>query len=251
MPGAYSLDVDLDFSRPVAKPSFYIPPSPSASSVLSSSVSKTLSSSNLHCRKRPRIASPGDSTATPKRIHSANAFTSTSTFNSDAPSPAPLVNTDYRIAGGLDTSTAERGRQEDQAQFEFEQDLRPTRYGGPTRSHIDGYFPQTPASATLGSRKRSYSRLPRQSRPGWGHTVWTLTGGVAGKVFNFCWNSAFNGFHAGGGQGYHMQIDTPTVTADTGMEIDGPYDVFDKGYRARGSTPVPGGYPEDNLIEDY
>lgn len=248
MPGAFSCDTGCDFSRPVAIPSFYIPPSPSASSVLSSSISRTFSNPNLQCHKRPRLDPSRESLATP-RLQRHGTFTSTYSF--DAPSPATLVNTDYRIAGRPNTSTAEKLREEEQTPLEFEKDLRPNRYTLPTQPINDGYFPQTPSSTTLMSRKRQCSSSPRRTRSGLVHTVWTFTGDVAGKVFNFCWNTAFHGFHAGGGRGYHLCLGTPTVTSGLELEPKGEEDVFDAEYRRRGSTPIPGEFPDDNFIEDY
>ena len=246
MPGAFAFE-DADFSAPVAKPSFYIPPSPSASSVLSSSIARTLSCPASHVRKRPRVDVSEKSTATPRGIQRNDTFTSTYSF--DAPSPAPLVNTDYRIAGGLDTPTAEKLLHEERIRFDYEQDLRPNRYGVPPSTQTESYFPLTPSSVGNDRRKRRHSSSPRRHRPGWGHTVWAMTGGVAGRVIDFCWNTAFQGFHAGGGQAYRMQIDTPTVTASNDVELKGSADVFDAEYRGRDSTP--GGFPEDDLIEDY
>ena len=77
--------------------------------------------------------------------------------------------------------------------------------------------------------------------------MWDITG----KVINFCWSTAFHGFHAGGGRGYNMQLDTPTVTAADMGYLDTTEDVFDAHYRGRGTTPIPGGFPEEHLIEDY
>lgn len=139
---------------------------------------------------------------------------------------------------------AEKLQQEDWAQHDFEQDLRQNRYA---RQRDQGYFPYTPSSRPA---KRRFSASPRGS-PGWGKTVWQYTGGVAGKVINFCFTKAFNGFHAGGGHGYHMSLDTPTVTANDETTLDKSQDVFDAEYRGRGFSPIPGGFPQDHLIEDY
>ncbi|EEP77551.1 predicted protein [Uncinocarpus reesii 1704] len=43
-------------------------------------------------------------------------------------------------------------------------------------------------------------------------------GGVAGKVWDFCWSGPFRGFYAGGGRGYDMN--TPTVNATFTPSLD-------------------------------
>ena len=139
-------------------------------------------------------------------------------------------------------------RSEDQNDFEHEKDYRLNRYNRQSCPTTDSYFPESPGSNDAQSRKRRLSSSPTT---GWSKAVWDLTGGVAGKVINFCWNTAFHGFHAGGGRGFHMQSDTPTVTAADMGYIDTTEDVFDAQYRGRGLTPIPGGFPQEYLIEDY
>jgi hypothetical protein len=250
VPSAFAQDYDGEIDHHIAKPTFHIPPSPSASSILSNAISRNPFSSNLHCRKRARVEACESNATTPRGFRRNDALSPTDAF--DIPSPAPLVNMDYRIAGGIDISTSEQLRYEDQDLAEFRQDLRPNRHIPSADQLQNGYFPYTPTDTAL-STKRRFS-APTQQSHGWGQavssTVWALTGGVAGKVFNFCWNTAFRGFHAGDGQGYDMQIDSPTVTAHHNMQFKGSQDVFHAEYRGRGSTPIPGGFPADSLIED-
>jgi hypothetical protein len=243
IPGAFALDYDDDSGKPIARATLYMPPSPSASSVLSHSISRTQSYQNSQSRKRPRLETTQNHHAsTPYSLRRTD--TSTTTFSLDAPSPAPLTNIDYRLAANYGTPINEKVQHEDWTPQEFEEDLRQNRYA---QQRDGGYFPHTPSSRVV---KRRFSASPRGS-PGWGHTVWQYTGGVAGKVINFCWTKAFNGFHAGGGQGYTMSLETPTVTGGDATAVNGSRDVFDDRYRARVGTPVPGGYPEENFIEDY
>ena len=244
MPGSFLPDHDLAATnRSTATPSFYMPPSPSASSMLSQSFTSIPRpvSRGKHGRKRPRLETRGSLSSTPRTSYQrTNPHTP---YSLDAPSPAPLVNSTYRIAGGLDTPTAEKVRHDEQHQYDYEQDLRPNRFNVFQQS--DSYFPRTPSSADVASRQR---RVPPSPRSGWGKTVWTLTGGVAGKVINFCWSTAFRGFHSGGGTGYNMALDTPMVTVD-GLGTMHGETVFDEPVRQQ--SPIPGGFPEENFIEDY
>jgi hypothetical protein len=243
IPGAFALDYDNDSGKPIARATLYMPPSPSASSVLSHSISRTQSYQHSQSRKRPRLETTQNHHAsTPYSLRRTD--TSATTFSLDAPSPAPLTNIDYRLAANYGTPINEKVQHGDWTTREFEEDLRQNRYA---QQRDGGYFPHTPSSRV---GKRRFSASPRGS-PGWGHTVWQYTGGVAGKVINFCWTKAFNGFHAGGGQGYTMSLETPTVTGSDAIAVNGSKDVFDDRYRARVGTPVPGGYPEENFIEDY
>lgn len=59
-----------------------------------------------------------------------------------------------------------------------------------------------------------------------------IVGGVAGTVWNFCRESAFRGFYAGGGEGYSFA--RPTQFQSN----------YDSHYRS--STPLPGEFPQDN-----
>ena len=181
----------------------------------------------------------------------------TSRFAHEAQSPSPLVNTNYRIAGGLDTPNALNSQQEEDAhEFDFEVDCRPSRYNSQvSRPTSDSYFPETPASGTDGRNKRRLSP-PSPPMKGWGKAVWAVTGGFAGKVFNFCWSTTFNGFQAGGGSGYRFDAATPGIASSTWAKVDSKDDPFHNDYDRRGGrerTPVPGGFPDDGpeFIEDY
>ncbi|ETN42895.1 uncharacterized protein HMPREF1541_02053 [Cyphellophora europaea CBS 101466] len=239
MPGSFHERARLD--QPTARASFYIPPSPSASSTLSQSVrsrSRT-SSPAKETRKRPRggVRNNSSSSTTPRT--SRAALSSTSTFSLDAPSPAPLVSTQYVYAGG--TPTADRFTREEEGSFDYEKDLRPSRFAHPPMQHSDSYFPCTPGSEVGGKRRR----LSPSNNNGWGRAVWQLTGGIAGKAINFCWTMAFNGFHAGPGAGYSMDVGTPLVVPGDPAKLSSRKDVFDDKYEGSCSTPVPGSFPND------
>ncbi|EXJ80843.1 hypothetical protein A1O3_07129 [Capronia epimyces CBS 606.96] len=161
------------------------------------------------------------------------------------------------MAGGLDAQFASMvQREEDGHDHDYEVDCRPTRFTQRGSSqHPDSYFPNTPGPNDAGRTKR---KQPSNSPKGWGKTVWALTGGIAGKVFDFCWNTTFKGFHAGGGDGYRFDLGTPDVASNTWTEVDSREDVFHADYpvppirRERLHTPVPGGFPEEpNFTQDY
>ncbi|KAI4151941.1 MAG: hypothetical protein LQ340_003197 [Diploschistes diacapsis] len=134
-----------------------------------------------------------------------------SIYSPDNMSPAPLVNSNYRLAGGLDTPTAEA--------------KRVALYNDPTP---DGPFRRGPAFASTNEPKDYFhnyagentDRLPGRDSNGrapapvpfsakasttWGSMMFNL----AGKVWDFC-TSNFRGFHAGGGTGYSFGSSQPT-----------------------------------------
>ncbi len=240
LPGSYLPANDTTFRCTTFNSSLFLPPSQDRSqSPASSSLSQTFrarTSSQSSSRKRPRLDP---------------------TSRRDTLSPPPLANTNYRIAGGLDTPTAlDVHREEDADRYAFETDCRPNRYTHMQKqekpsAQTDSYFPQTPASieSTHGNGKRRLSRSPNQN--GWSKTVWALTGGIAGKVINFCWNNTFKGFHAGGGNGYNFDLGTPGVSSSSiwtgaGSKGDVFQDSYSAGSRNHGDkTPIPGGFPED------
>ncbi|KAK5553871.1 hypothetical protein LTR46_007976 [Exophiala xenobiotica] len=240
LPGSFLPANDTTFRCTTFNSSLFLPPSQDRSqSPASSSLSQTFrarTSSQSSSRKRPRLDP---------------------TSRRDTLSPPPLVNTNYRIAGGLDTPTALDAHKDENAdRYAFETDCRPNRYThmqrqDKTPAQTDSYFPQTPASneSTHGNGKRRLSRSPNQN--GWSKTVWALTGGIAGKVINFCWNNTFKGFHAGGGNGYNYDLGTPGVSSSStwtegGSKEDVFQDSYSAGPRSHGDrTPIPGGFPED------
>jgi len=263
IPGSFLPDHD-SYLRPrlgragVASNFFLPPQSPSASTTLSQSVQSISryqsSSEQPSARKRPRVDTADDvPRKTPHtEYHDDAQEASIFSLSTRPPSPAPLVNVNYRLAGGIDTPTAALAREEEehqQHQDDFERDCRPSRYTVNQPTGIgDRCRPQTPGSTPDEGHKRRRPPSPLQSpKAGWGKTFWTLTGEVAGRVINFCWNSAFRGFYAGGGRGYHVDMGTPNVGASDWTEVN---DVFHTEYQARRSTPLPGGFPDDGFTED-
>jgi hypothetical protein len=263
MPGSFLSDIDQPV-RPTltkARPSLYIPPqSPSAVSSLSKSVlpSRIPHSSN-GSRKRARYESSDSIFASLRQIpqdggNSDQVWVASTTSLDSLQSSAPLVSTDYRLAGGLDTPTAATASACADCHDSAVIDYRPSRFPSQIQPTADDYFPCTPdvLSRERNGRKRALSSPQHQ---GWGKAVCNIVGGVAGKVFNFCWTGAFRGFHAGGGRGYAIDISTPIVTErSTWMDIKENEDVFNQNYEQqhyREGTPIPGEFPEEGFIEDY
>ncbi|EXJ58486.1 hypothetical protein A1O7_05912 [Cladophialophora yegresii CBS 114405] len=266
MPGTFLPDNDFSFRCAKFKASPFLPPdrdSPLNTSSPSSQQSQQLrrqsetkpshfSDDQRYSRKRPRL-----NTGSILRDASHNRSRSAHT---GVLSPSPLVNTNYRIAGGLDTPTASRTQHEEDAhEYDYEIDCRPSRYSSRNSLHTsDSYFPKTPAPD---QNRRSKRRLSPPSPPikGWGKTVWAFTGGFAGKFINFCWNTTFSGFYAGGGGGYQFDTGTPGLAASTWTEVGTKDDFSDYGNGASSRrmdqeiTPLPGGFPDEGpeFIEDY
>lgn len=160
-----------------------------------------------------------------------------------------MVNIDYRIAGGLETSRASEERESD-----LDVDYRMNRFNI-TSTHRDyDYNPRTPAPLARegNGRKRGLQASPK----GWdiSRTVWALTGGAALKVASFAWSTgkAFTGFRAGGGTAYRPGFADQSWTAVE--EKEDPFDATFQGRRDRTGTPIPGEFPsgiDDRYIEDY
>ena len=170
-------------------------------------------------------------------------------------SPPAFVNTAYRIAGGLDTPSAVRLDAEEIREEQMrELDYRPNRMTLTTQQESASYFPRMPVTVARNEymgRKRARSSV----QPGWSRAVADLVGGVAGKVFNFCWNGAFGGFQAGGGEAYSVKGGNPAVVQQNPWLDVGEKDfVFDKHCdvgQHRDLTPLPRQFPEDEFIDDY
>ncbi|MCJ1253770.1 hypothetical protein MMC24_001583 [Lignoscripta atroalba] len=170
-------------------------------------------------------------------------------------SPMPFVNTQYRLAGGLDTPSAATASAYENNYGESTTDVafrrgRGWSNGGSGGS--EGYFPYTPlALAREGNgRKKVYNSSPTHG--GWSKAVFTVVGGVAGKVWEFCKAGAFRGFYAGGGQGYaiqqhQQQLDTSRSSIWSDIPEKG--DIFASTSKA--TNTIPGGFPAEDFIQDY
>ncbi|KAM5434751.1 hypothetical protein MferCBS31731_006523 [Microsporum ferrugineum] len=263
-----SMPSDFFFDSPVppkldltgARSRFYhTPQSASAASSLCRTISTPLTSS----RKRARYGYGGLDGKT-------NGFDDQILWDhppsiSRISSPVPLANTEYLLAeGGLDTGLLTTAKasilgfssQRDGENEESELDYRPTRYREPSRTvaarmEVDGgYTPPTPSSIEGTKRKREPPTVQDdnatvKSTPGWGEAVLNLVGGVAGKVWNFCWSAPFRGFHAGGGRGYDMDASTTTVQPSQTWDTPSPPQKRRPSHQMD-ETPIPGRYPVDD-----
>jgi len=171
---------------------------------------------NAMSRKRPRT-NPPQFTATPRPSSTYDLFNSVSSL--DCASPAPLVNTDYCLSGGLDTPGSwSEHRLECVEELDAERDYRQNRFFEQSLQ-----TPQFHKSVPVSQIKLKQHRLDEQSmkkQDGWHvrKAAWALTGGLAEKLFNFCWNTTFRGFEAGGGQGYTNYAEAVTRDSPSAHE---------------------------------
>lgn len=192
-------------------------------------------------RKRARRAGPAERSPAQDPV----------AFSTDLESPAPLVNTDYILAnGGEDQRNLDFTETKEKLSEEL--DYRPNRY---RQSTVLASTEQPTDSKDTGNRKRSRSdaiepAMPTTpsrlaATPGWGRTMFT----VVGKVWDFCWTSAFRGFSAGGGQTYTMATPTArTPDTSTWQMVHSQDNMNTSNSRSKSAlTPVPGQYPEDEV----
>ena len=182
----------------------------------------------------------------------------------DFTSPAPLVNTDYRLAGGADIRPTRLERPEVSAELDY----RPNRYRERTlTSPVDVSVDSLTSSdvAVPGkSRKRSYGDSPslvsyrsnegdhpQLSTASWSRTVID----VVGKVWSFCCSGAFRGFYAGGGRGYDFPTSPPSRVEENTCQPT-PRMRKSEAFAAdidnrRDQTPIPGQYPDDEIQRNW
>ncbi|KAL8720779.1 MAG: hypothetical protein Q9225_002412 [Loekoesia sp. 1 TL-2023] len=237
-----------------AKSYFFQPPTPSAARTLQQSTTLTASEDITPntSRKRSRHQYSLSDSATPCSASTRRWPESSGYCTPTVASPAPFVNTQYRLAGGLDTPTAalatsfEIGEENGLSQhMALRVGSRSTRRG----ISSDDYFSRIPSALPREANGRPRTRNKRPTDDGWGRTFYSICG-AAGKVWNFCKASAFRGFYAGKGPGYALRApvqqvyEKPLLWHDMD-ENDLPSDA------GEGHVSVPGRFPEENFIEDY
>ena len=250
MPGSSAFDhvltPKLDTNPGSHSHIFQPPRTPSASTILNQSTTSFSSHDGLPtCRKRARQDSHVSDDVLPAFDDHGWSAAQSALGTPGAMSPAPFVSTRYRLAGVLDTPTAEYASVTDRA-LSPDLTLRGGRGWRPgSGSSPESYFPQLAREGN--GRSRSGKGASQQD--GWGKTIYSVIG-VAGKVWNFCRVNAFRGFYAGGGQAYAMRPPANTMNGDRNMWES--YDEKERlGSSDDGQALVPGGFPEEDYIPDY
>ncbi|KAL8927551.1 MAG: hypothetical protein Q9208_002356 [Pyrenodesmia sp. 3 TL-2023] len=237
-----------------AKSYFFQPPPSAAADTLHQS-SASFQSHDLTpntSRKRSRHQYSLSDSATPCSAPIRNWVVPSGYNTPNLASPAPFVNTQYRLAGGLDTPTAALNRSLDLSEGNGSSTNMTSRGGSHGTSRgiaCEDYFGRLPSALPreANGRPRIYSR--HSSKDGWGGTVYTILG-AAGKVWEFCKTSAFRGFYAGKGQGYELKqsIHPMDETDLQWHDLDEKESTFDE---RRRQNPIPGRFPDADFIEDY
>ncbi|CAL3969924.1 hypothetical protein PZA11_007528 [Diplocarpon coronariae] len=170
-------------------------------------------------------------------------------------SPKPFVNTRYALAGGMDTpGMAAQQQGEMQSQYvdagyrkSLGNIMRPSDRDlwGDHESGAD-YF-----GREVNGRGRYSQGFDRPRGDGWSKAAIQVAGAVVGKAWEFCKNSAavFRGFQAGGGMRYNINPSIPNFEPVEQSVWEEKDDLRGE----RGSTPLPGQYPVEELefIPDY
>ncbi|MCJ1354417.1 MAG: hypothetical protein MMC33_004405 [Icmadophila ericetorum] len=249
MLGSLSTPVDTGDFRSLL---FQSPKTPSASSSLfqSTHLATSFDGEGLGSRKRLRDdsidASPFNSPA----------YDWTSVNNTPGYfSPAPLANSRYRLASGLDTPTASLSSAFERVSTNS---ITPEIYRRGRQWNIAGsttpesYFPHTSSALAreANGRGRGGSQTSVARRNGWGKAVVSAFGGVAGKLWQFCTAGTFRGFYAGGGPGYAMEDSLPH-TSSVQSSVWENVEENNRRYTDSTATNLPGAFPELELIPDY
>ncbi|KAL8680850.1 MAG: hypothetical protein Q9186_002969 [Xanthomendoza sp. 1 TL-2023] len=234
-----------------AKSHFFQPPAPSAVETLQQSTASIESENTASSttRKRSRHQYSLSDAATPCSA-STRRWTIPSSHNTpNVVSPPPFVNTQYRIAGGLDTPSAALSTSLVLGQDGCSPYLAQRRGNRDNQRGMPGedYFGCIPSALSRETNGRPRLQTRHMTNGGWGQTIYGVVN-AAGKVWSFCKSNAFRGFYAGKGPGYAM---TPPIyprneESQLWHDMDEKNLSFDEG----GHISIPGRFPED-FIEDY
>jgi hypothetical protein len=177
----------------------------------------------------------------------------------DPGSPMPFVNTRYALAGGMDTPSlkaAERYEASESVYSDigYRRELssdKPKGLFGEESSYQSFPFEFDPDS-----NDRAKKSVGEQNTEGeaWTKTALGVVGEVVGKVWEFCKESAFRGFHAGGGDKYTVKNTSATHFSIDVSERDSFWEsekVSTTWGFEKESTPLPGRFPEEEFIPDY
>ena len=201
MPGSFSYDTILPPKLDInvgAKSHFFQPPkTPSASSSLHRSTASFPAQhvSGPTSRKRSRRDSHVSDQATPFQAQSHehtcdSSHTPSTPESSVSMSPVPFVNTQYRLAGGLDTPTARLAMDAEGGEYRPSPELHLRRGSRGFQSLSDSYFPQSACALSRESNGRPRQHASPRIQDGLGRAVYGMVS-VAGKVWDFCRTTAF------------------------------------------------------------
>ena len=235
-----------------SKSHLFRPPRTPATTSLSGASSVSTDDKNSRKRPRPTSSHNENEFATPYSAQRTNwshgSGESLITRPVAAGSP-PLINTRYALAGGLDTPTLNAAALDEQRDgtsmgVNCSRSWN-TATDDPWNRRTDYFAPPLPLARERNGRAR---RNPTQDvrQPGWGNFMFTIVGGVAGKMWDFCTAGAFRGFHAGGGKGYDVSSPTSPISS----AVDNWQDINTQEQPRqfeRDATPIPGQFPIDEL----
>ena len=234
---------------------FQPPRTPSASTSLHRSTNFIAGGqrSGTASRKRTRqeyyASDQSESESYGPNIWSPMESVSSALISPGAMSPEPFVNSQYKLAGGLDTPTAAFASALERSDtYATSPDLT-LRWGrGWDRSsgvNSDSYFPQASPILRREANGRARLHASQPGRAGWGEAVYK----VAGRVWEFCTMNAFRGFYAGGGQGYRMPAKSQLVSCEQSVwkELEKTEEYF----KNREIDTLPGRFPDEDFIPDY
>ncbi|MCJ1483142.1 hypothetical protein MMC06_003308 [Schaereria dolodes] len=256
-----SLQADVSSNVGARAQIFQLPSTPSTSNLLHTSTdSLSKQETSIGSRKRARHGHSLSAQSVSYTTY-ANGWSNLKSNPSSVVStpgivsPTPFVNTQYRLAGGLDTPTAAAASAYESNYGDAAEDIAYRRGRGWSIGGSAGsgsYFPHIPLALSRegNGQRRSNRSLARQD--GWSKTVYSVVGGVAGKVWEFCKAGAFRGFYAGGGQGYSNKAHLRRSDASRSniwQDVEKEHDIFDNTDRA--TTTIPGEFPPEDFILDY
>ncbi|RDL38896.1 uncharacterized protein BP5553_03236 [Venustampulla echinocandica] len=283
IPGAFDMTLQRDRGATPrlsgAKSHIFHPPrahsdSASSSMILTRSTTSIISTSTANTstsrtgwvgpRKRSR-AEAGNETPPREEEWPASMVNSSEAAGADLRpgSPMPFVNTKYVLAGGMDTPTLKAaqlaiGGVGEYSDVGYRKSLGEDGMNSTRRTlFVDGeegpgYFSADDLGRDANGRGRGWNSPAGE---GWSKAAIHVAGAVVGKVWEFCKNSGavFRGFHAGGGEGYTIS-NTGGIPLYSGEQNDNLWETEKTsawGPPDRGSTPLPGRFPEEDFIPDY
>ncbi|KAG9246522.1 hypothetical protein BJ878DRAFT_277753 [Calycina marina] len=219
-------------------------PSTSASSslLLTHSATSAMSTNYQHVQPTGRKRS---------RVDYNNGRNSPEPKHAQVPgSPQPFVNTRYLLKGGMDTPSLKAAHmyesRTDYLDAGFRRDCG--LEAEEPNSMYESFLPPQLDREANGRGRPSSMRPALSSGGGWSKAAFEVVGGVVGKVWEFCKQGAFKGFHSGADKGYSITDANGFVEES---ESWATAKIMTNWGDERVSTPVPGQFPEDDFIPDY